>query len=203
MIDHLVYCCHDIDGATRYVEGALGVTVSPGGRHLNRGTLNRLLRIGPRTYLELLAVDPANHDVPSPRWMGVDLLPKSVPGQLTRWAIAVNAADPPRPAADPAPFKPGQRQLADGTLLRWRLTDPGIAPLVDPNPFFIDWLGQPPPAERLPDQACVLTHLSVGGEDTQHLVQFSTGRTQVEAVPTSTPFLKAFLQSPKGRIVLT
>jgi hypothetical protein len=57
-IDHFVYLVHDLDKMAAQIGGQLGVSFSPGGRHQDRGTQNVLLRVGEKTYLELITVDP-------------------------------------------------------------------------------------------------------------------------------------------------
>ena len=44
--------------AAAHVEKALGVALSPGGVHVEMGTHNRLLSLGPGLYLEAIAVNP-------------------------------------------------------------------------------------------------------------------------------------------------
>ena len=166
MIDHLVYATHQPDRAAALIERELGVTFSPGGRHPERGTVNRLLRLGDRTYLELLAPDATNPHVSPPRWMGVDHVDAATTGRLTRWAWAVTKGAAPTPPGAPGdqsfgPLEAGSRALADGTTLRWSLTDPGASPLIKAHPFLIDWLGQPTPATRLADGGCRLESLTV------------------------------------------
>jgi hypothetical protein len=157
-IDHFVYLVHDLDKMAAQIGGQLGVSFRPGGRHQDRGTQNVLLRVGEKTYLELITVDPENQSVSAPRWMGVDLLPKEVDGRLSRWAVATTSenydvARRELAGLDPQAgvSEPGSRLLADGSLLRWRLTAPGAAPAIRAMPFLIDWYGQATPAEKLPE----------------------------------------------------
>ncbi|WP_116108483.1 VOC family protein [Lewinella sp. IMCC34191] len=141
MFDHLVYLVDDL-AATVTEFARLGIPPSPGGRHLSRGTHNALLRLGHRQYLELLALDP-HSDVPSPRWMGIDVghLPC-----ISRWAASAGKIP------DRQPVQSGQRELPNGQTLSWKLTDPGVEPAVSVLPFLIDWgTDGPHPADDLPD----------------------------------------------------
>ncbi|PHI19816.1 hypothetical protein CEQ90_11380 [Lewinellaceae bacterium SD302] len=140
-IDHLVYVVPDLELACAEFAEKTGVKPVFGGRHLTRGTMNALVGLGHRCYLEFLAIDPDNHEIPPPRWMGVDLVTQPT---MTRWALATD--DLPGSlsslaAYDPAMGKiePGQRKTPAGHLLQWSLTPPRPAPAVEIMPFLIDW----------------------------------------------------------------
>jgi Glyoxalase-like domain len=69
-LDHLAIAAASLDD--RRLDALLGVQLSPGGRHLRMGTHNRLLRLGPTSYLELLAIDPQGTTPAHPRWFELD-----------------------------------------------------------------------------------------------------------------------------------
>src|SRR5688572_22822166 len=129
-------------------ERRLGVRAAPGGQHPGRGTRNALIALGPDSYLEILAPDPAQPAPAGGRWFGVD--PKA-PARLTGWAakgagltrFAAAAAERGVPLG---PVVAGSRQRPDGVTLNWMLTDPGVSPALSLMPFFIDWTGSPHPA---------------------------------------------------------
>jgi hypothetical protein len=151
-VDHLVFATPDLDSTVADLERRLGVRPSPGGRHLDRGTRNALLALGPRCYLEIVGPDPEQSAPPTPRWFGIDGL--SSP-RLVAWAA--NTTDLERIAAEGArsgvgfgPITSGHRQRPDGVTLRWRFTDPTT--LLDDGliPFFIDWGSSPHPTSSAP-----------------------------------------------------
>ncbi len=118
--DHLAIACTDLDEGTRAVEAALGVALSPGGKHPHMGTHNRLLSLGPGAYLEVIAIDPDASAPDHPRWFGLDGF--SGPPRLVGWVA--RAADLDRALAA-APKGAGvATDLARGDL-RWRM---GISP---------------------------------------------------------------------------
>ncbi|HYQ90020.1 MAG TPA: VOC family protein [Candidatus Binatia bacterium] len=151
-VDHLVFATSDLESTVADVERRLGVRPAPGGRHLDRGTRNALLALGPRCYLEILGPDPEQEAPPAPRWFGIDALPSP---RLVAWAA--NTADLEQVTAGGArsgvgfgPIASGHRTRADGVTLRWRFTDPTT--LLDDGliPFFIEWGSSPHPASSAP-----------------------------------------------------
>jgi catechol 2,3-dioxygenase-like lactoylglutathione lyase family enzyme len=151
-VDHIVYAVPDLDASVADLERRLGVRAAPGGQHPGRGTRNALIGLGPDSYLEILAPDPAQPAPAGGRWFGVD--PKT-PARLTGWAA--KATDLTRLAATAAqrgvplgPVVAGSRQRPDGVALKWTLTDPGVASGVTLAPFFIDWAASPHPAVTAP-----------------------------------------------------
>src|SRR6516165_5006937 len=69
-IDHLAVAATSIEG--RQLDELLGVDLAPGGRHARMGTHNRLLRLGPTSYLELISIDPQGTAPGHPRWFELD-----------------------------------------------------------------------------------------------------------------------------------
>ena len=149
-IDHLVYAAPELDAAVAEVEERFGVRAAGGGQHVGLGTHNRLLALGPRTYLEIIAPDPEQPEPDVPRPFGVDGVTE--PG-LVGWAVACDDIDCAREAAVAAGFDPGevidgQRRTASGDVLRWRLTANALTGGV--VPFLISWGDTPSPAISAP-----------------------------------------------------
>jgi hypothetical protein len=147
-LDHLVYAVPDLDSAVADLEHRLGVRATPGGQHQGRGTRNALIALGPESYLEILAPDPAQPAPNGGRWFGVD---PNTPARLAAWAA--KGVDLQRVASSAAargvplgPVMAGSRQRPDGVVLKWTLTDPGVSAGVSLVPFFIDWTGSLHPA---------------------------------------------------------
>jgi hypothetical protein len=147
-VDHLVYAVPDLDGGVADLERRLGVRATLGGQHPGRGTRNALIALGPDSYIEILAPDPAQPAPAGGRWFGVA---PAAPARLAGWAAKgsdlTRLADGARRRGVPlGPVMPGSRQRPDGVTLKWTLTDPGVSPAVSLVPFFIDWADSPHPA---------------------------------------------------------
>ncbi|NJB87000.1 hypothetical protein GGR26_002777 [Lewinella marina] len=195
MLDHLVYTVPDLSRAIASFTAA-GLPPTPGGRHPERGTHNALLRLGLRSYLELLAVDP-DTDIPPPRWMGIDLAGGI--SVISRWAVHAGAVQYSGEA-----LQSGSRRLADGQLLRWRLSDPGTHPAVDVVPFVIDWSASGThPADRLPDLGLALESLTLEHPDPAAVNDrlLRMGLPQ-KAIRGAAPRIGAVLRGPQGKLNL-
>jgi len=147
-VDHLVYAAPDLDAAVDHLEALIGVRASPGGSHPRWGTRNALVSLGERTYLEVIAPDPALPEPPEPRIFGIDDLQAP---KLVTWAA--NAQDLPAFAAeagnrgiDLGEVTAGRRETPAGVTLSWMLSSPRAALGDGLVPFFIDWGETPHPA---------------------------------------------------------
>ena len=161
--DHFVVVCADLDQGAAWIRARLGADVVPGGRHPAMGTHNRLLRLGPRAYLEVIAVEPGVPPPPRPRWFDLDT--PAVQQRAARspfvatWVVRtddVTAAARAVPAVgDVLPFTRNE--------YRWQLTVPSDGALQFDGllPSVIQWEGAMHPADSLPDAGCELLGLSL------------------------------------------
>jgi hypothetical protein len=161
-IDHIVYTVPNLEEAVAELEARLGVKPLIGGRHDTQGTRNALINLNDGAYLEILAADDENTNIPPPRWMGVDVLSRP---RITRWALKSNNLTTDGKVLrehDPAlgHTKAGSRQRPDGSMLRWELILPTSVPEVDVIPFMVDWSQSDiHPHEALPDMGCSIIEL--------------------------------------------
>jgi len=143
MLDHILLGCSDRDRGIDLVEQHTGVRAAIGGVHPGRGTCNALLSLGQRRYLEIIAPDPTQTQVPdfasplvqrlkslsTPRLVGWAAQPGDLDSLAKRLSASGIAFDGPRA---------GSRARPDGRMLKWRtlnLSDDHDGLL----PFFIEW----------------------------------------------------------------
>jgi hypothetical protein len=139
-IDHIVYAFPNLEDGIVAIEKLTGVTPVLGGQHLNNGTHNALMALGPNCYLELIAPDPKTKFV-GERWMAVDNINEPT---ITRWSINTQniSEDSQTLSSIKQPLGEiiiGQRQLKNGKFLKWKMTKPNIFGLVETVPFLLDW----------------------------------------------------------------
>jgi hypothetical protein len=157
-LDHLVYATPDLDASLEDLTARVGVAPVAGGSHPGRGTRNALLRLGPSSYLEIIAIDPDQPAPAAPRAFRIDTLREP---RLVAWAattenvsLAVEAAAR-RGIVIGAPAA-GSRRRPDGVELAWRFSDPAVLAGDGLAPFLIDWGQSPHPAASLPDGAVLV-----------------------------------------------
>jgi hypothetical protein len=156
MIDHLVFATDDLERTTAQISAEWGVTPTPGGAHVGRGTRNELVAIGGGSYLELIGPDLAQAGHHGARPFGIDGRRGE---RLIAWCARPDADIGSAAAAarleghDIGPITSMSRARPDGVLLEWQLS---IPPLADERPdepavlpFVIDWLGSEHPTASL------------------------------------------------------
>lgn len=148
-VDHLVYATPDLTRGIDELHELLGVRATLGGQHPGLGTRNALIALGPDSYIEIVAPDPAQATPTTPRWFGIDELEHS---RLTTWAAKATdlAALRMRAVQNGIPLgelATGKRRRPDGVELSWQLTDPRASVGDGVVPFFIDWGDSPHPAQ--------------------------------------------------------
>jgi hypothetical protein len=161
--DHLVYAVPDLAVAVERIAADWGVRSAIGGQHPN-GTHNALLSLGPHTYLEIIAPDPAQPNPSQPRSFGIDEQPDAT--RLITWAATTTDLDATHSAAlaqgyDAGAVMEGSRLRPDGVKIEWRSTrlvgwpQPGDG-LV---PFLIEWGASTPHPSITSPGGCTLASL--------------------------------------------
>ena len=71
-LDHLTVIAPSLSEGVEHVRSCLDIDVPFGTTHPNMGTHNHRLKLGDRTYMEIIAVDPTAASPSGPRWFGLD-----------------------------------------------------------------------------------------------------------------------------------
>ncbi len=204
-IDHLVVAAADLDSGATWLEARLGVRLAPGGRHVAMGTHNRLLRLGPKRYLELIAIDPAAPPPGRPRWFGLD-----DPALQARHAQRPRLIHWVARCDDIAACAGRTADILDMARggFRWRIGVPGDGRLPGDGliPSFIQWHSPAHPAESLPEQGCALMKLegfhahAVPVRNALAALGLDTTLALYPAEADEVPGLVAYLRTPKGLV---
>lgn len=161
-VDHLVFAAKNLDEGTEYIFETLGVRPEGGGVHETMGTHNRLIRLGLKCYLEIIAVDPDAPKPLRPRWFELDtdaMKRKLREGpRLITWALRTDEAEDSyrRSRSVLGTMEPMSR----GSL-HWKLTltADGHLPGGGVVPFLIDWETGMHPTSAMADSGCRLVRL--------------------------------------------
>jgi hypothetical protein len=204
-IDHLVYACPDLGPAVERIAEQAGVRPAFGGQHPGAGTHNALLSLGNRTYLEIIAPDPAQPRPAGPLPFGLDAVTE--PG-LRAWAAAPGDLDAAVREAASAGFGYGaiedrSRRTADGHELTWRMTTYPHSAEVAVVPFLIDWNGSQHPAGTAP-AGLSLHEFRLGSPEPGRLAaRLRALGLDLDVEGAGRPSLTAVLRGPRGqRLVL-
>ncbi|MDQ2917364.1 MAG: VOC family protein [Pseudomonadota bacterium] len=208
-IDHLVVGASTLAAGTEWVESRLGVRPQPGGRHVAMGTHNALVGLGPRLYLEIVAIDPEGSAPTRPRWFDLDeprMRARLAEGPaLIHWVvrsldIEADAACSPTDLGSIVTMRRGD--------FEWRITVPGDGHLPERGlvPTLIQWSDRRHPADLLKDVGVRVVALA--GE---HL-EPTPVRTALTALGLSeslkvtygrTSRLAVMLRTPRGVVTLS
>jgi hypothetical protein len=170
--DHLVVAARTIAEGSMWIVSRLSAPMVPGGKHALMGTHNRLISLGPRRFLEVIAVDPDAPTPRRPRWFGLDS--PAMKARLDRgpalihWVMRTDDIDG---ALRDYPEPVEVLDLERGEY-RWRIGVPrgGELPCAGDCPTLIQWQGDLHPGDRLPESGVMLLDLGRDGGE----AQFST-----------------------------
>ncbi|MEO8346521.1 MAG: VOC family protein [Betaproteobacteria bacterium] len=162
--DHLVVVTDELRAGCDWVEERLGRRPQPGGKHIAMGTHNALLSLGPRFYLEVIAVDPDGVKPDRPRWFDLDeprMRAALAEGpHLAHWVARTQDIDQAATRVCDLGL-PTAMTRGDFT---WRITIPadGHRPGRGLVPTLIAWPDARHPTDSLTDSGCRL--VAVAGE---------------------------------------
>jgi hypothetical protein len=149
--DHFQLGVPDLDEGIKFVKDLTGVEPVFGGAHPGYGTRNALISLGEGSYLEILALDPAQSDVKTPRTERIRALsgPTILTFAMQTTDIARKLSLVERLPGFQGKLDPRSRKKPDGTTVEWTNL-PIESPFGPQMPFFIDWKGSPHPSQSAP-----------------------------------------------------
>ena len=207
-LDHLVVAAATLAQGCDYVESGLGARPQPGGKHATMGTHNALLGLGPRAYLEVIAIDPEGVAPARPRWFDLDdVRMRAALAEGPRLIHFVARTSDLDAAVRSARHDPGAITAFARGEFRWRLTvpDDGHLPERGLVPTMIQWQGDAHPADRLPDAS--LRVVALAGEHPEpapvRVALAALGLSDIVKVTYGRhPRLAAMIRTPRGLVTL-
>jgi len=165
--DHLVIGAATLEEGVAWAEARLGVTVPPGGRHPLMATHNRVTALGPSSFLEVIAVDPAAPAPTRARLFALDdpgMRDRLARGpRLIAWVAGTDDIAASLARADAAGAGLGRAiEMTRGDLV-WRLSvpDDGHLPEAGILPALIQWRPGLHPATAMTDRGLRLEALEL------------------------------------------
>ncbi len=203
LLDHIILGCNDLDRGIELVEEKTGVRPAIGGVHPGRGTRNALLSLGERRYLEVIAPDPAQHEIvhfpqiramTDPRLIGWAVHPPdiaAVANQLRENKIAFQGPDD------------GSRKRPDGHVLTWKTIN-----LADDRhgllPFFIEWSTDSVHPSKDAPARCRLEYFEIMSADPDELsAALKRIGLDLPVQRSDKARLRALISGPKGDLGLS
>ena len=200
IIDHLVIAAPSLALGAKMLHEALGIWPQPGGEHERMGTHNLLLRLGEKTYLEIIAINSEAEKPNRPRWFRLDEMNSESAPRLATW---VARCDDIRAAHQGCNGIHGEITSMRRGDLNWLITiaDDGAMPFDGIVPTLIEWQSPQHPASRLEDRGCTLLSLAGFHPDAERandlLSALGLG-ADVSVAKHQRPHLIATIKTPSG-----
>ena len=206
--DHLIVAAATLEQGEEYIEARVGVRPQRGGKHVAMGTHNSLLKLGARTYLEVIAIDPDGTAPTRARWFELDRPDKQAQlrasPQLVHWAASTSDIEASRRACtiDPGPA----HAMSRGTF-NWQITipDDGHLPGGGVLPTLISWPDARHPTDSLPDARVRIAGLAAAHPEPDKIRAALASLGLGAALPVTFAAkirLAAMLHTPRGTVTL-
>ena len=201
--DHIAVVAPSLDEGCAHVRDCLGIEMPGGGAHPFMGTHNRLMALGPESYLEVIAIDPDAPAPARPRWFDLDRFDGAP--CIGTWVLGVPDLDA---ALSAAPAASGAAIPMTRGALSWRISvaDDGALPMDGAFPTLIEWPVGPHPAGGMVDLGCRLTRLTVAHPEAAQIDAYVGGRLETQRFniePGPARRITAEFETPSGHCVLS
>jgi hypothetical protein len=207
-LDHLIVAADVLELGEDYIESLFGVRPQRGGKHAAMGTHNSVLGLGPRCYLEVIAVDPEAVTPERPRWFDLDrpsmrkLLAQGP--RLIHWVVR---CDDIHSARAHAGYNAGVVCPMSRGAYTWRITIPqdGRLPGEGLLPTLIQWSDALHPADSLPDGGIRIVALAGAHPEPASIRAPLAALGLTANLPVTynkTPRLAAMLRTTRGVVTL-
>ena len=207
-LDHIVFAAATLEQGEDYVETRLGARPLRGGKHVAMGTHNSLLKLGEKSYLEVIAIDPDGTAPTRPRWFALDMAAtQSALREAPRLIHWVARTDDIGAARRICPIDPGEVHAMARGAFEWRITIPadGHLPGGGVLPTLIQWVDERHPADAMPDAGIRLVALA-GAHPEPDAIRFALAALSLadtlKVTFAATPRFAAMLQTARGSVVL-
>ena len=199
--DHFQLGIQDLDQGIELVKNLTGVDPARGGTHPGYGTRNALASLGAGSYLEILALDPAQSELKTPRTERIHGL--DGPTVLT-FALQTTAIDAKLAQMNAIPGLSGKldrrsRKASDGSTLEFTtlVIDSPFGPQL---PFFIDWRNTPHPSTTQPAGCQLLEFITLHPEAEALRDIYRRLDITIPVEAAAKPGFIAKIRSPKGNV---
>ena len=208
VFDHLVIAAETLEQGEDHLESLLGVRPQRGGRHVAMGTHNSVLRLGPRTYIEVIAIDPDGAAPTRPRWFALDNKAMQArlleAPRLIHWVARTEDIDAARRAC---PIDPGEVHTMARGAFEWRITIPADGHLPGDGivPTLIQWSDARHPTDAMPETGLRLAALAGAHPEPGAMHSALAALSLSDAIKVTfavTPRLATMLQTTRGPVTL-
>ena len=208
VLDHLVVAAATLAQGEDYVEARLGARPLRGGRRVAMGTHNSLLKLGEKTYLEVIAIDPDAVAPGRARWFGLDTAAlRAEVAEAPRLIHWVARTDDIVAARRACPVYCGEIHAMARGAFEWRITIPadGRLPGGGVLQTLIQWADEHHPVDTMPDADVRMVALAGAHPEPDAirsaLAALSLSDT-IKVTFAATPRLATMLQTTRGPVTL-
>ena len=207
-LDHIVVAARTLEEGVAWVETRLGVPMGAGGKHPLMSTHNRVLNLGSRRFLEVIAVDPEAPPPGRPRWFSLDepqMIARLAKGPaLVHW---VARSDDIERAVRAIGTGDAEILSLARNAFRWKMGVPrsGSLALRGLVPTVIQWEGAHP-CDAAPETGCSLERLVLRHPEAARTLDALRAAGLAEGEPVEArgegAGLEAHIRTPRGIVEL-